>query len=116
MITTSSKKKEDLLGDLAELNQQVTQALDRRKEWMDTHMEYFAKLQVGEEIYDLKDGSFLGVVSKLYRYDSSHNPLYDNSMNIDYEFVVGNGSYDNTSRYAGTLRYGPLAKLESITE
>lgn len=93
------ERQTELLKDLHVLNADVTRVLAKRKSWMDAHMPDFAKVQVGEEIYDLDSGKRLGVVSKLYRYwDGQRNPLYDTGMDVHYEFNTGSNIFDNTSR------------------
>ena len=93
-------ENEPLQKELDALNAEVTAVLTKRKKWMDDHMADFAKYKVGEEIYNLQTGSRLGVISRLYRYwgEYHRDPQYDNQMNIEYEYHIGNNCYDNTSR------------------
>ncbi len=105
--------KEQALLDLENLNKEVTAALAKRKAWMDSQMAKFAKVQVGEPIYDLDTGRQLGTVSRHYRYwDRQRNPLYDTTMDIACEYETSRNIFDNTSRQSG-LRYGNLSALES---
>ena len=94
----SELEQKALLSELESLNAEVTAVLAKRKAWMDAHMADFAKVQVGEEIWDLRSVHCLGTVSKLYRYWGDHNPLYDTSMSVCYQYHTGNNIYDNTSR------------------
>ena len=92
-------------AELDALNQRVTDALNARTLWLDGKMSKYAKVQVGEAIYDLETGQRLGVVSGLYRFHGRHNPLYDTELSISYEYETRPNSFDNTSRQPG-LRVG----------
>ena len=110
-----NSEKKALLGDLAVFNEKVTAVLAERKSWMDAHMADFAKVPIGEEIYNLDTGQLLGVVSKHYRYwDSQQNPLYDTTMDIccEYQTQPDVLNFDNTSRQLG-LRYGTKSDLDT---
>ncbi len=106
-------------ADLAALNAAVTAALKARRDWMDAHMQDYARYQVGEEIFDMATGRRLGVVSELYRYQSDQNPFYDTHMSVDYQYNKGGNCFDNTSRQIG-LSIGNAeelaAKLKSDAE
>ena len=98
-----------LLQELAYLNAEVDAVLAKRKAWMDEHMKDFAKVQIGEDIYDLRTNRKLGVVTEHYRYwDDHHNPLHDNSMSVEctYQPSPHEKFFDNTSRQPG-LAWGP---------
>jgi hypothetical protein len=104
--------KELLLQELKQLNAEVDAVLAKRKAWMDEHMKDFAKVQIGEDIYDLHTKRKLGVVTAHYRYwDHQHNPLYDNGMNVECQFQPNPREkfFDNTSRQPG-LWWGPKPK------
>jgi hypothetical protein len=90
--------REQLDNDLARLNKAVEAALAERKAWMDSHMPDYAKYKIGEELFDLKTGERLSVVSSYYRYWSGHNPSLDTTMNIEYQFETSRNCFDNTSR------------------
>lgn len=95
----------DLDAELQRLNEEVARALGARQAWMDDNMVHYAKYKVGEDLYDLDSGRWLGKVSGLYRFwGDGRNPLYDTSMTINYHLKVGDLTYDNTSRM--TCRYG----------
>lgn len=109
-----NEKQNALQRELDALNAEVQAVLAKRKAWMDAHMAEFARVPVGEEIYDLKTGQKLGTVTKHYRYwDEQQNPLYDTSMSVECEFEVRPNTYDNTSRHAGALWYGTRADLKA---
>ena len=91
--------KQKLDQELEALNAEVSAALAKRKEWMDANMENYAKVKVGEDIYDLQTGQLLGKVVSLYRYSAKHNPLYDTQMIIEYAFETSPNCIDNTSRH-----------------
>lgn len=98
--------------ELKALNAKVDAALAERKAWMDAHMKDYARWQVGEVLYNLENGSTLGTISKLYRYQAEHNPFYDTSMSIDYEFQMSPNCFSNTSRLAGS--FGNLRELAAL--
>jgi len=98
--------KTALNAELAALNAAVDAALKARKDWMDAHMEAYSEFKVGDEIYDIRTGERMGVVSKLYRYQARHNPIYDTSMSVDVEFTNNGWCFDNTSRYGGSRWFG----------
>lgn len=105
----------ELRNELMVLNAEVTAILAKRKAWMDAHMPEFAKVQVGESIYDLDTGRCLGIVSELYRYwDNQNNPLYDTSMDVCYQYNKGNNIFDNTSRRH--VRIGSKSDLDRERE
>lgn len=102
-------------ADLARLNDAVKHALRTRKAWMDEHMPDYAKVQVGEEIFDMRTCERLGVVTKLYRYHGDRDPRYDTSMSIEYEFETGRSGcaifHDNTSRHGSYFPVGTRAEV-----
>lgn len=91
-------KEQDRLK-LDELNKRVEDAIKERRKWLDSKMPEYAKVQVGEAIYDLNKGIKLGVVSKHYRYWQDRDEgVRDTSLDINYEYNTGGNCYDNTSR------------------
>lgn len=110
----SDDEREVLLSELAVLNSEVSAVLAKRKAWMDAHMVDFARVQVGDDIYNLQTGSKLGTVSRHYRYwDAQQNPLYDTAMDVCYEYHTGNNCFDNTSRQ--TILVGTQAEAAEWT-
>jgi hypothetical protein len=101
-------------AELDALNAAVDQALANRKAWLDAKMVETSRLKVGDEIYNLKTGDRLGVVTELYRYWANQNNLLDTGVHCDYRYLVRGDaairSYDNTSRQIG-LRYGSKEDL-----
>ena len=81
-----SKLTHDDKIELDRLNGEVDQAITNRTEWLDSKMPHYAKVQVGDDIYNLGTGKLLGEVSSLYRYQASQNKLFDTSLSIEYEF------------------------------
>lgn len=91
--------KEQDIVKLNKLNKRVEEAIKERSEWLDSKMPEYAKVQVGEDIYDLKFGVKLGVVSEHYRYwKDMGEDVRDNYLEINYEYNTGGNCYDNTSR------------------
>ena len=66
-------------------------------------MAEYAKVQIGDDIFDLSTGIKLGTVSRLYRYWTKQNKLLDCTLSIEYEYNTGGNCYDNTSRQTGLL-------------
>jgi hypothetical protein len=82
-----------------QLTQAIQTALENRSAFLDRMMVKYSDLQVGDEIYNLKTGSCLGVVTELYRYWKSQNkPLLDVSYGCHYRYRNIVGDLDNTSR------------------
>lgn len=101
--------------ELQALNDAVKEAHNKRKAWMDDHMQDYCVFKPGDEIYDLTSGRLLGVVSRLYRFHENH-PEYDTSMTVDCEYRTDGkphgtqgGCFDNTSRQY--LHYGTKEDL-----
>lgn len=90
--------------ELQLLNQEVDDAIAKRKAWMDSHMEDYASMKVGESIYNTHTGECLGVISELYRYHAN-DPRYDRSMSINYRYKTRGGWYSSTSSQPYTF-YG----------
>ncbi len=108
--------KQELEEELKHLNQIVDAAIKQRTEWMDAHMVDFAKWKVGDKLYVLSTGEYLGAVSSLYRFwGKQKDPRYDTSMDIEYEFTRGDNIFDNTSRQPN-LRIGTLEEREAWLE
>ncbi|MBS4102418.1 hypothetical protein [Tsukamurella paurometabola] len=84
-------------GELDALNAAVQEAIDTRREWLDAKMHEVATLKVGDDIYDIESGRKLGVVSRLYRYHTNQNALYDTHVTVDYEYETSPRCFGNTS-------------------
>lgn len=117
MGITQRPLTEDEKAELAALNGAVAAAIKARSAWLDAKMHECSHLQVGDDIYDLKTGSKLGIVSELYRYWRDRDEgVRDTSAHCDYKFETYPGCSDNTSRqpllYFGTredaLRYAEM--------
>jgi hypothetical protein len=90
----------------AALNEAVTAAIERRREWLDAKMVECSTLQVGDDIYNVETGQKLGVVAELYRYwRDRDDSIRDTSHYCDYQYETSPRCFDNTSRQIG-LRYG----------
>lgn len=89
-------REEDRLK-LNELNRKVEDAIQERSDWLDSKMDEYAEIKVGEEIWDLVECKKLGVVAKLYRYFGDDRSK-DKHLSIDYEYQTGECCFDNTSR------------------
>lgn len=76
-------------------NQDVERNIKKRTTWLDRKMVEYSDLQVGDDIYALRTGFNLGVVTKLYRYIT--NPLFDDNIHIHYQYKVGDDIFSNTS-------------------
>ena len=83
------------------LNLAVDEAIKVRKDWLDEMMPKVAKYKIGDDLYNLETGAFLGTVSKLYRYSPSQ--LYDTSLHCYYEYETSPRCFDNTSRQSGVM-------------
>lgn len=92
--------KDDLRKELDQLNQAVTDAVKCRTDWMDAHMPDFAKVQVGEELFDSAYRR-VGTVTKLYRFwGDGRDWRFDTSMDVNYVYSYGFGT-NNTSSQMG---------------
>jgi hypothetical protein len=61
-------------------------------------MEKYSKLHVGDRLFDLRTGEFVGSITRLYRYWEK-DPRYDDQLCVDYEYIrCDTGTSDNTSR------------------
>lgn len=88
--------------ELQTLNDEVTTAINKRKEWLDKKMAEKAHLKIGDEIYDCRKGTKLGVVSRHYRYWADRDEgVRDSSLDINYEYETSPNCFDNTSRQIG---------------
>ena len=96
-------------SELDALNVAVADAVARRTAWLDAKMVEVARLKVGDALYDLETGRYLGVVSGIYRYHAGDH-RYDRYCDVDYRFETNPQCYDNTSRQPG-LRVGSLAEF-----
>tara|TARA_Y100000310_G_scaffold345655_1_gene467803 strand:+ start:17679 stop:18104 length:426 start_codon:yes stop_codon:yes gene_type:complete len=92
-MTDEEKKKLELF------NIQVGHAIERRKLFLDSLMEKYAKVKIGEDIYDLHTGKLLGVVKGYYRYwEDRDDGVRDNFLAIDYLYTSPHSKIlDNTS-------------------
>jgi len=89
--------------ELDHLTAAVTRALADRREWLDVKMLECSDLQIGDDIYDLTSGEWLGVVTEVSRYHRDRDQgIRDTS--IDHHFVYtkgddprGDNTYYNTS-------------------
>mgnify|MGYP003333081605 CR=1 FL=1 len=95
------------------LNQAIDAAIKARTAWLDERMSKYAEFSIGEELYSLDTGKRLGTVTEYYRYQATHNVIYDSSMNIDYKLHVEGCFYDNTSRHAGSIRIGRKTDIKT---
>ena len=77
------------------LNEDIEIAIKNRTAFLDRKMEEYAKVAIGEDMYNLKTGKLLGVVSEHYRYHEGDS-RFDTSMNIKYRFT--NGSNTSSQR------------------
>jgi hypothetical protein len=85
-------------GELAAFNAEVTDAIERRRAWLDGKMHELSTLQVGDGIYDLITGSRLGTVSALYRYWRTRDDgVRDTTLSCAYEYEQQPHVYRNTS-------------------
>ncbi|MFA4084314.1 hypothetical protein ONA92_21690 [Mycobacteroides salmoniphilum] len=93
-------------SELEALNASVQAAIDARREWLDAKMLETSKLKVGDDIYDVETGVKLGTVSRLYRYHSGRNDLYDTHVECDYEYESRPGCFGNSSTQVGRVVFG----------
>lgn len=100
-MSTQRPLNDDEQSQLNALNAAVQAVIDARREWLDAKMHETSKLQVGDDIYDVHAGVNLGTVSKLYRYHTGRNDLFDTSAYCNYEYQTRPGCRDNTSRQMG---------------
>lgn len=86
-------------AELAELNEAVKQAINKRTAWLDDKVKELARFSFGDEIYDMSSGRLLGTVTDIQRWHRGHAE-YDCSVDFFYTYkIAGRGnSYDNTSR------------------
>ncbi len=100
---------------LDELNDAVTGAIAARTKWLDSKMEEYAGIQIGEEIYDLDLLMPIGIVIRHYRLQAGRNDLHDTSLYIHYEYSPHGGSHMiyNTSGQPG-LYFGTKDQAASI--
>jgi len=110
----SDLTREDRM-QLNKLNDEVDQSIANRTKWLDSKMPLYAKVQVGDVIYNLGTGEALGEVSELYRYQANQNKLFDTSLSINYSFKVPHldNCFDNTSRM-GYISVGTKNDLINI--
>lgn len=91
----------EMEAELTALNKEVEEAMAKRTKWLDDHMAMVAKFQIGDEIYDIKTGRLLGVVTEHYRYHRG-DPRFDDSLSINYRYKTEfHGVIDNTFRQMG---------------
>jgi len=98
-MSTQRPLTDDEKGELAGLNAAVTAAIEARSAWLDAKMAECSRLQVGDDIYDLRSGVRLGKVSGLYRFWADRDDgIRDTSAHCDYEYETSPRCFDNTSR------------------
>lgn len=117
MPITKHPLPEGIQEQLAALNAEVDAALKKRRDWMDAHMPECSAVKVGEDIWDIDRGVYLGVVTKLYRYWADRDPRYDTQMSIEAEYreYPNRGYYDNTSRQT-SVNFGSREEARSRLE
>lgn len=101
MTDTQRRLTESEQAELDALNSAVAASIETRRAWLDAKMHETSHLQVGDDIYDVESGAKLGKVSRLYRYHTDRNDLYDTDAYCHYEYEVGRLTFDNTSRQSG---------------
>jgi len=80
------------------LTNDVESAIARRRAWLDRKMDETSDLHIGDEIYDVRTGTMLGVVRKLYRFWRDRNEgVLDDSVSCEYEYEFEPGCLMNTS-------------------
>lgn len=98
-LLTDSEQRE-----LDTLNAAVSSAIVARRAWLDVKMVECSYLQVGDDIYDVTNGTRLGVVTKLGRFwRDSDEGVRDTSAHCYYEYQTSPNGFDNTSRQSGRL-------------
>ena len=102
-----SKLSPEDQGRLDYLNQAIEDAIRERTSWLDSKMEEYADLQIGDDIYNLNSGKKAGVVTALYRLNSGRRR--DGYMEVNYKFETSPNCFDNTSRQPGVLGSKPEA-------
>lgn len=89
-------------AELENLNAALAAAIGARRDWLDVKMREYSELQVGDDIYDVRSGRKLGVVSQLYRYWRDRDDgVRDDSHYCDYKYETSPRCFDNTSRQVG---------------
>jgi len=84
---------------LHQLNIDVINTIKKRRDWLDSKMQEYAEMQIGDNIYNLETGLPVGIVSKLYRlWRDTDEGFRDKVLEINYEYRTKQGWYDNTSR------------------
>lgn len=115
MSDTQRRLTKDEQRELDALNAAVTDAIAARRKWLDAKMHETSRLQPGDDIYDVRKGQRLGVVSELYRYHTGRNDLYDTDPSCDYRYETSPRCFDNTSRQVG-LWYGTQQEAADYAE
>jgi hypothetical protein len=85
--------------ELENLNEAVSQAISKRKKWLDTMTVKCADVKIGEKLYDVTTGRVLGVVSDIYR--PTPNDLYDTTVSVHYRYETSRNCFNNTSSQPG---------------
>ncbi|MDX1522822.1 MAG: hypothetical protein R3264_14440 [Anaerolineae bacterium] len=113
MMMMQRELTEQEKAELEALNQAVTAAIEKRREWLDRKMGEVSTLKVGDPIFNVGTGEFLGTVSRLYRHWRDRDGgIRDVSPAVQYEYQVSEGCYDNTSRQTYT-RFGGLEEARA---
>lgn len=97
------------------MNKAVADAIAARTMWLDAKMVETSELKIGDDIYDIRSGKKLGVITGLYRYQARQNRLLDTSIYCDYEYQTEPGIIDNTSSQPG-LEFGTREEAARWTE
>ena len=100
--------KEELQKQLTAKNAAIKTLVDEHASWMDEHMHRFAKVPVGEDIYNIQTGELLGRVVGHYRFWAEQNPLLDISFEVECSYENAFGVIDNTSSQPH-IRFGTLS-------
>lgn len=84
---------------LTSLNKSIAAACEKRTDFLNSKMAEYAKVKIGENMYHLETGQFLGHVSGYYRYHAN-DMRFDSSLSIDYRFKGGsNTSSQGLNKY-----------------
>ena len=72
---------------LQQLNIDVINTIKKRRDWLDSKMQEYAEMQIGDNIYNLETGLPIGVVSKVYRlWRDTDEGFRDKVLDINYEY------------------------------
>jgi hypothetical protein len=97
----------DEQAELKSLNDAVKAAIETRRKWLDAKMHEISRLKVGDGIYDLDTGRYVGMVKRLHRtWQDKHEGVLDANPYCDYEFESEPGFITSTARYFGCRSFG----------